>query len=229
MRLPTIGLLLILASNAWAGSAHPNLVAWYRAEGNALDASGNGNTGTLVGDIGFNAGVFGSSFVFDGTNNRVDVPGIGNSNLNGNDGFTITGWVYDAGTANGRLADKSDATSSAGGFYIAIVTGNIAVNINNINRVDSPSGSVVQNEWTFVAFSVKANGDFYLSVGDTLTTGSTGSTSGITTTSGFAIGDREAGDRKMNGRLDDVRLYDAALSPSDIRRVMQGMQPLHRY
>lgn len=30
-------------------------------------------------------------------------------------------------------------------------------------------------------------------------------------------------------QADDIRIYDAALSPSDIKRVMHGFQPLGRY
>jgi hypothetical protein len=48
-------------------------IGWWRAEGNAADASGT-NQGTLFGGVTFVAGKVGQAFNFDGTNAYVEVP-----------------------------------------------------------------------------------------------------------------------------------------------------------
>src|SRR5258706_12303715 len=50
------------------------LVAWWRAEGNGNDSSGNGHNGTLLDGGGFDLGTFGQAFSFLGHPNRRALP-----------------------------------------------------------------------------------------------------------------------------------------------------------
>jgi len=63
-----LGLILTSA----AEGADPNLVAWYRFDGNALDNSGNDLHGTEMGDPTYEAGVFGLAISLDGEGDYVD-------------------------------------------------------------------------------------------------------------------------------------------------------------
>jgi len=49
------------------------LVAWWTADGNALDAAGS-HSGTLSGGVAFAPGVQGQTFSFNGTDSYVQVP-----------------------------------------------------------------------------------------------------------------------------------------------------------
>jgi uncharacterized protein (TIGR02145 family) len=65
------------------------------ASGDALDYSGNGNTGTLTGGVTRVTGVIGNAVELDGTNGYIDL-GINSSvlGINGANARTISIWVY---------------------------------------------------------------------------------------------------------------------------------------
>jgi hypothetical protein len=67
-------------------------VAWWAADGNAQDSLGV-HDGTLVGGVGFAAGRHGLAFDLDGVDDRVD---MGTAELigNGTDPFTVSIWVH---------------------------------------------------------------------------------------------------------------------------------------
>jgi hypothetical protein len=50
-----------------------DLVGLWHFDGDATDSSGNGNHGTLQGDAGFDAGMFGQALSVDGAGDYVDV------------------------------------------------------------------------------------------------------------------------------------------------------------
>lgn len=65
------------------------LVAYYPFDGNANDASGNGNDGILNGEPQFSSGVIGSGLLFDGVDDFIEiVPGV-----NFNDNHSVSLWV----------------------------------------------------------------------------------------------------------------------------------------
>ncbi len=51
----------------------PNLVGWWKFDGNANDSSGNGNNGAETGDPTYMAGKIGHSVSFDGVSDRIEV------------------------------------------------------------------------------------------------------------------------------------------------------------
>ena len=90
---------LVLAAPAW-GAPTPGLVAAYAFdEGSgvsAVDASGNGRTGSVVGAT-WTAGRYGGALSFDGTNDYVSLPGLGTFY---NTAFTLEAWVQKATVKN---------------------------------------------------------------------------------------------------------------------------------
>ena len=93
-------LALAVAPSAFADPPPPGLVAAYAFdEGSgttAVDASGNGRTGAVVG-AGRTAGRYGGALSFDGTNDYVGLPALGTFY---NAGFTLEAWVNKATTKN---------------------------------------------------------------------------------------------------------------------------------
>lgn len=73
-----------LAQPTMCVDPQPGIVAWWRAENDAVDAIG-GNNGSLAGGAGFTSGIVGQSFSFDGTG-EVVVPHDASLNLSA---FTI--------------------------------------------------------------------------------------------------------------------------------------------
>lgn len=91
-------------------SASSGLIAWWRAENNALDAVG-ANHATLVNGVTFSTGHVGIAFSLDGTNDFVQVPH--SSALNTPNGITVEGWVRVTGTnAWNVIASKYDTSTA---------------------------------------------------------------------------------------------------------------------
>lgn len=105
------------------------LVAWWKAEGNALDSIGS-NHGALSNSPTFVAGKVGQAFRFDGENDFVRVPH--NPELDpGTNSFTIEGWIRTS-TTNGLqvIASKYECGQNCppgGGslIYFAVASGKL--------------------------------------------------------------------------------------------------------
>src|SRR5258708_38817393 len=99
----------LLAADSLCVTAPPGLVAWWRAEGNALDSVQN-NNGILVGNTAYGAGRIGQGFVFDGQSDLILVGNFFSLQLQD---FTIEAWVERTSTSvvsfsssgNGAIVD----------------------------------------------------------------------------------------------------------------------------
>ena len=109
--VPTIGLLLILASNAWAGG-HWRFERTYvdGADTKTADWSGNGNHGTLVNAPTLTAGRVGRGMSFAGTEHMTLPKSV---SVRGQKQFTLAMWVNAANyTSVSGLWAEYIATSS---------------------------------------------------------------------------------------------------------------------
>lgn len=87
-------------------------LSWWRAEGDAFDATG-GNNGTLVGNMTFGAGRVGQCFVFDGNGANVD---LGNPPSLQLQDFTIEAWIRRASSTVVTLNDGGQGHGHVFGF-----------------------------------------------------------------------------------------------------------------
>jgi beta-lactamase regulating signal transducer with metallopeptidase domain len=73
----------------------PNLVGWWKFDGNAKDSSGNGNNGAKTGDPMYVAGKIGHAISFDGVNDRIEVNATfaGNPELFPAKAISVSAWV----------------------------------------------------------------------------------------------------------------------------------------
>src|SRR5690242_9009348 len=119
--------LLLLFSNALLGQVNLNqgLVAYYPFNGNANDASGNGNNAvfnnaTLTSDRFANAG---SAYSFNGIDNYMRIPN--SPSLNPANQISICVWVKVAGFYQGKchgnnIVMKGDADYLAGNYMLRL-------------------------------------------------------------------------------------------------------------
>jgi hypothetical protein len=84
----------------------------------ALDTSGNGYNGSVVGAVTWITGQSGSALQFDGNSGYVDVPSVPAMNFGPNDSFTLTAWVRSSPGYNltKRLLGKQSSSFNTPGF-----------------------------------------------------------------------------------------------------------------
>jgi hypothetical protein len=202
----------------------PALVGWWtfdEGSGNiAADSSGNGNDGTLNGPLEWTTeGKIGGAMAFTGPYNFVlveDAP-----SLNMTQEITIAAWINPSWTGNNRILQKS----SGGGDnqYRLIKEGgnNIRVHFPPAPNFEITGNLPPQGEWTHLAATydhsmIRVYYDGVV-VGETAFSDNLGVSDGQ-----LFIGNKwaqaPAGD-EFNGIMDDVRIYNRALTQSEIQRL----------
>ncbi|MGH9897039.1 MAG: LamG-like jellyroll fold domain-containing protein, partial [bacterium] len=192
----------------------------------AADASGNGNTGTLVNGPVWTSGKIGSALQFDGTNDYVNVGNVLNM---GTGSVSFGAWVK---TSSGVTEDcvvgkKSDGGLSAGWHLCVDWTNNLvqARVSDGTTQVftNTALAPVADGTWrhVFVVEDRDAENTLFLYVdgvlrGSKSLSGLTGSTD---STIPLRIGtnDGGAGAEFFNGAIDDARVYSRALSASEVQ------------
>ncbi len=203
-----------------------SLSACYAFEGNANDLSGHGLNGTLCGDPRFWESVpgLGSALSFSGVSDYVDLP-IGPL-IKTMTNCTLTAWVsfaqggswtriFDFGTGTDRYMFLTPAAGKAGVMRFAITTTSDAGESVVNARSTLPSG------WHHVAVVIDgASKILYLYLdGDLLGSATTNTLPRHLgkTTQNWLGRSQWADDDYFQGKLDDFRIYNRALSADEVR------------
>ena len=193
-----------------------NLVAYYSFENDTQDGSGNGLNGTIRGNPAFVEGIAGMGLSFDGVNDYVDLGD--NAAFDITQQITLSAWVNTNDTGNGQhnpYVGKGDhayaikhASSNTIEFFI-YDSGWFTANV----RVDSS----FNGEWHHVA------GTYDGIELKTYVDGSLGSTvahEGLIEVQAHNLTmamNSEETDRFYDGVIDEVNIYNRALSQAEIR------------
>jgi len=208
------------------------LIAHYTLDDVAIDSSGNGHDGSAVGEPVYGPGVRGQAMLFDGFDDHVRI--AHHDSLNPSDGsFTIAFWANldpasgASGTANWDIAvgkretgsrgyyvgaDRNQGTADQAGFKFMLGD-------TTSRRVDTPYKIVSLGEWVPVTAVLDREQNVHkISVdgGHSWATNAPppgsivpGADLGI----GFDIGPNNYW---FHGTIDEVRLYDIALSEEEV-------------
>jgi hypothetical protein len=202
-----------------AVQAHAGLIAHYTfnetSGTTAADSSGNGNTGTLTNMTGseWTTGKVGGGLTFDGTNDYV---GLGNVHNNLGDA-TVSAWVYvQGGSGTWRsilMKNKILGFELNSGNGITLFFGNGSAWGSGVNS----ASTVSMNQWVHVAGTRPGSTVTMYIDGVSDGTGSNSATGSNSLSLG--IGARQlvsSANGHLPGIIDDVRLYNTALSASDV-------------
>jgi len=218
---------IIIAAGATAGLAQdldPNLVGWWKFDGDALDSSGNGRDGTLMGDAHFIDGLLGQALSLDGSGDYVNIDGY--KGINAIDEvqqpFTVANWFRITATSGdhemvtwGTSAGRQRLTWRVheGTLRTEHASGNLRGN-TYVNDGEWHHGALVVTEGANLR--VPATRLFVDGVEDTTFSGSDNPynlTEGVDVRIGMS-GPQNG--RYWPGDLDEVRIYDRALTDEEV-------------
>ena len=209
---------------------------WYKFDETsgttAADSSGAGKNGTVTSPT-WTAGYTNNCLQFNGTSSYVTVPSLGSSLP----AFTVTAWINVAGIPGGSSWDAATlcGTDNWGtGDWIAEFigtggggnAGKLQFTLNGLFEIystttfDSASGN--QNKWIHVALAYdSAGGSAKIYINGALESSASVS-SQAANVSLLKIGSWAGTSRFYNGKVDDFRLYNRALSATEIGMFMPG-------
>jgi hypothetical protein len=212
----------VTVNNAWAVPS--GLVAAYTfAEGTGAttaDVSGNGNTGTLTGAGWSTAGRFGKAVSFDGINDLVSIADAATLDLTS--GMTIEAWVNPAALSGWRTVALK---GMPGGLAYALYAHDDAprpagtVNTGGID-VSAPGPSALAlGTWTHLAVTF-GGGTVRLYVNGVQVGSQPVSGSIQTSAHALTIGGNTIWSEWFAGVIDEVRVYNRALTQGEIQAGM---------
>lgn len=213
----------------------PSLVGCWQMEENGgttlVDGSSFANNGTTTGSPTWVTGKTGSSaLALDGTGQYGMVPDSDSLDLTTD--FTIAGWIAPGKSATQDLFKKATLAASANvnGYEIGL-SGSTLV-FFRINQTVGPDTYRINSTtlypttgttWMHVA-GTYSGGVMKLYINGVQEGGDKSGVSPEVNTQAFYIGSQQANPRYYQGAIDDVRLYNRALSLAEIR-ALAGITP----
>lgn len=215
-----------------SGGGGEGLVAYWPFDetsgGTAFDATGRGNDGSLVGDVSLgSAGLFGNAASFGSGDGRIAVPKHDDVNFDTQD-FAILTWFRTSSTQPGVVfstRNTSSCSQASGPTVTGSVSGHAVVTVRgNDNVKTSVVGTTTLNdgEWHYFGFTRASNQIFLYIDGVLVDSKTIGNNVDFTTVNDFWIGrSRYCLGEPFQGLMDDFRVYDRALFPSEIDSLFQ--------
>jgi hypothetical protein len=221
------------------------LVAYYPFNGNANDESGNGNNGTVTGATltADRNGSADKAYSFDGVNDDIRV---GSLSGNPRNQMTISAWVYNLDSSTGRRTIiRKDSINGANpivigpvrkmdwGLYLSddkkiyfdVFPESGAGQSGTQHSLSSPTlDSAPFDQWShIIAVYDGVKMHLYLNGGKMAEKNATGL---ITNGSfSFNIGSIDRVHEFANGSLDDIRIYNRALSAGEVKALYEFEKP----
>jgi len=202
----------------WAGEAGTctlppaNMVSWWPGNNNALDIVGT-NHGVLINGATYATGKVGEAFSFDGVDDYVQAPDSASLDITSQ--ITLDAWIYPV-ALGGRVVDKI-SVGGADGFLIDTYTGKVRLIAAGSAWVES-STILSTGTWTHIAGTY--DGSVVKVYVNGLLDGSAAGTAAIPTNNlPLRIGADQNGGSVFNGLIDEVEIFNRALSASEIAAI----------
>ncbi|HWQ92612.1 MAG TPA: LamG-like jellyroll fold domain-containing protein, partial [Clostridia bacterium] len=202
----------------------PGVQAYYKFENNALDSGGYGNHGTVAGAPSYAAGrIESAAMTFNGVNQHVEIP-----NTAAND-FSISFWVKTTATGGtgqwwaGQGLVDGEVSGVAADFGTSLLGNKAAFGVGNTDLTISSITAINDGQWHHVlAARTGSSGLMRLYVDGTLQGSAMGPAGARTAPGKLRLGGILSGGGFFNGSLDDVRIYNYALSFPEVTRLAKG-------
>ncbi len=204
------------------------LVAYYPFDGNANDASGNGNNATILGNVAFKTGhtglaanfVNGPTTSFYYRNQYISMPQVTLST------FSVAQWVKFV--SNGAPVPHAAAIYSFGSlstsdlgfaFYIQH-NGDVSAYLSNAPAVGTLSTNIADGLWHQLVATYDGNNLILYADGSQIDSKAVTTPFSVVSAPQFASLHEwfanTAGSSRFNGGIDDLRIYNRALSAAEV-------------
>ena len=233
-----IGVVVLFAAGVLTASSYGEfdpetcVGVWLFDEGEgdiAADSSGKGNDGEIMGDPAWVDGKFGSALEFDGASSHVSVPD--SESLNPTTAITLGAWIYPKGfTGNGNGLLTKEAQ------YILGLNWPQSGNAQKLNLWLTIGGwilfasddEVPADSWSHVAITYDGSTKKLYIDGNLVDLGvfNGADLQGEIGTSAndilIAQGNTGVGAQAFEGLIDEIAVFNVALTETDIRDFMRG-------
>ncbi len=201
-----VGLVLAMGMNAGTGTT-------------VADSSGQGNNGTVSNTTWTTSGKYGSALVFNGTNAWVTVNDANSLDLT--TAVTVEAWIFPTTSTGGwRTIVSKERTGAVNGAYVLYSFSNpgppqVYLSIGGTDRILSGPTQLSINTWTHVAMTYDGTTiRLYLNGTQVASAAQTGTIA--TSTNPLRIGGNSTWGEYFQGTIDEVRVYNRALSGAEI-------------
>ena len=212
---------------------HASLVGHWTGDSTTTDSTA-GNDGTWNGSAAYTTGVFGNAFSFDGSNS-VSIASTAAYQFGTGD-FSVALWVnfaalqHDADGLFHKDDFGEDATTNGWLFNLDGSGGGVGwvvrdFGASQVLNARLAAENFATNTW-YQLVGVRQGTTLRLYVDGTLVAQNTGALVNVSNTVGLDIGSLSAGSPQFfNGAIDDVRLYNHALSAGEVTSLTSVPEP----
>ena len=220
-RLILLGFLgLVFFSSFALAGINDGLVAYYHFSGDASDASGNGNDGTVYGPVLSDdlQGRSDRSYQYDGVDDYID---LGNSDdLNPTTAMTVSIWVFPNSTNSYQwvLGRDDDTNGRAYAFGIYYNGSNYVANFQiNGNPTFRGNLTLDLNSWNHIVYTGSASDKWRVYINGEYD-GSAAWESPNSVTANTWVGARTytGAENYFGGKIDDLRIYNRILNQDEV-------------
>ena len=189
------------------------------------DQTGTGHTGTIAGATWTAQGKFGSALTFDGVNDWVTVNDA--NDLDFTTGMTVEAWVYPTASGGGSWRNVVIKERPGGEVYNLYANADTNAPVMYVVRAAEPSqaldargvASLTLNTWTHLAATYDGT-TLRLYVNGSLVGSRAVANPLLTSTGVLRFGGNSVWGEFFAGRIDEVRLYNRALTVAEIQADM---------
>jgi len=218
-----------LGSNSKSSDAFSDgLVGYWKmdeASSPYLDSSGNGYTGTWVNN-GYSSGKFGIGVSLDGNNDYVNL----GPNFNfTSESFSISHWIklnsLFTATANVGPIPFYKGNYQVNGYYSGIGNSGDVIFVTNQSGAVQFSSTTINTistgTWYYLTYVRNGSSVRIYVNGEDKTSTAASHINPTTSSSNFQIGKYSSNNIDMNGLMDEVRIYNRALSTTEVKQLYE--------